>query len=80
MRKRASDSGSGGAYFSASIHNTVISFFSKIGQIGTLGDVISFEITFCGNSSFLVFIKPFKCDKIKRMRKYQQSLDKKRKS
>ncbi|NCB91906.1 MAG: hypothetical protein EOM40_04945, partial [Clostridia bacterium] len=31
-------------------HNTVFSFFSKIGQIGTLEEVISFEITFCGNS------------------------------
>ncbi|NCB94520.1 MAG: hypothetical protein EOM40_18495, partial [Clostridia bacterium] len=30
--------------------NTVFSFFSKIGQIGTLEEVISFEITFCGNS------------------------------
>ncbi|MDD3360450.1 MAG: HPr family phosphocarrier protein [Hespellia sp.] len=33
------------------MHNTVFSFFSKIGQIGTLEEVISFEITFCGNSS-----------------------------
>ena len=43
-------SGFGGACFSAFIHNSVISFFSKTGQIGILGEVISFEITCCGNS------------------------------